>query len=142
VVIALLVALFLWARRRGARRQAIAAWRQKAAAATAEAGTTARLLSSGSLVTREIAETVLGSLRTFEDLAETAPTDETRDAAERGRRSVQSLGIALDADYRTRRAQPPAAQDQLDASSDALRNTATETDRALRRLYRGFSEPD
>lgn len=140
VLTAIIVLMTMWARRRGGRARALDDWRDKAAGTTAEAGATARLLSTGAPVSRQIAQQVLTSIRGFEDLAVSAPDDEHRAAAERGRRALQSLGLVIDSDHQLRRAQPPASPDRLDASAAALRNAATDTDRALRRLYRGFTD--
>jgi citrate synthase len=142
-VLGVITAAFaLWARRRGAARQAQADWRQHAAETTASAGATARLLATGTAPTGAIAQQLLTSLRAFEDLADTAPDDVDADAAERARRAIQTLGLAIDADYRVRRAQPPVAPDQLEASAASVRDAAAETDRTLRGVYRGFTESD
>jgi hypothetical protein len=139
-VIVLILLLLLWALRRGARKQAVADWRARAADSTAEAGAVARLLSGGTPPSAPVVQQVLASLRAFEDLEATAPDSAARASAERGRRVVQSLGRAIDSDYTVRRAEPPAPPERVDGSAAMLRSTAAETDRALRALYRGFTE--
>ena len=140
VVLAIIVAIVMLSRRRGARVQATHDWRGRAADATAEIGATARLLSAGEPATPTIAQQILSSLRSFDDLAATAPDDAARESAQRGRRIVQTLGRAVDADYSLRRAQPPEPPDRLEGSAEMLRGAATDSDRALRALYRGFTE--
>jgi hypothetical protein len=139
IVLAIIIAVIVWSRRRGARAQAAHAWRGRAADATAEIGATARLLSAGEPATVTIAQQILTSLRAFDDLAADAPDDAGREAAQRGRRIVQSLGQAVDADYSIRRSQP-AEPDRLEGSAQMLRSSAADSDRALRALYRGFTE--
>jgi hypothetical protein len=53
---------------------------------------------------------------------------------------VRSLGIAIDVDASARRAQPPAAQEQIDAADAGLRAAAADADRVLRTSYRDFTE--
>jgi hypothetical protein len=36
--------------------------------------------------------------------------------------------------------QPPEAPERIEGSAEMLRSTATDSDRALRALYRGFTE--
>jgi hypothetical protein len=139
ILLAIIVAIIVWSRRRGARVQAAHAWRGRAADATAEIGATARLLSAGEPATATIAQQILTSLRAFDDLAASAPDDAAREAAQRGRRIVQSLGQAVDADYGIRRAQGVDA-DRIEGSAQMLRTSAADSDRALRALYRGFTE--
>jgi len=140
VLLAIIVAIVMISRRRGQRVQAAHDWRGRAADATAEIGATARLLSAGEPATPTIAQQILSSLRAFDDLAATAPDDAARESAQRGRRIVQSLGRAVDADYSIRRAQPPEEPDRLEGSAAMLRGAASDSDRALRALYRGFTE--
>jgi hypothetical protein len=142
VVVLLLIILLvvLLSRRRGRRVQAEHDWRARAADATAEVGASSRLLSAGEPATPAIAQQILASLRAFDDLAATAPDDAAREAAQRGRRIVQTLGRAVDADYSIRRAQPPESAERVEGSAEMLRSTATDSDRALRALYRGFTE--
>ena len=139
ILLAIIVAIILWSRRRGARVQAAHAWRGRAADATAEIGATARLLSAGEPATPVIAQQIITSLRAFDDLAAGAPDDAGREAAQRGRRIVQALGQAVDADYSVRRGQP-ADPDRIEGSAQMLRSSASDSDRALRALYRGFTE--
>jgi len=138
LVIVLLVVLL--ARRRGRRAQATHDWRARAADATAEIGASSRLLAAGEPATPAIAQQILASLRSFDDLAATAPDDAAREAAQSGRRIVQTLGRAVDADYSIRRAQPPESPERIEGSAEMLRSTAMDSDRALRALYRGFTE--
>jgi hypothetical protein len=140
VLLAIIIAVVMLSRRRGKRVQAAHDWRGRAADATAEIGATSRLLSAGEPATPTIAQQILASLRAFDDLAAGAPDDAAREAAQRGRRIVQSLGRAVDADYSIRRAQPPEPPDRIEGSAEMLRSTATDSDRALRALYRGFTE--
>jgi len=140
VLLAIILLIFLLARRRGRRVQAAHDWRARAADATAEIGASSRLLSAGEPATPAIAQQILGSLRAFDDLAATAPDDAAREAAQGGRRIVQTLGRAIDADYSIRRAQPPESPERIEGSAEMLRSTATDSDRALRALYRGFTE--
>jgi hypothetical protein len=140
IVLAIIVAVVVISRRRGRRVQAAHHWRGRAADATAAIGATARLLSAGEPATRAIAEQILTSLRAFDDLAATAPDVGARAAAERGRRIVQTLGRAIDSDHSIRRAQPPAPPERVEGSAETLRHTAADSDRALRALYRGFTE--
>ena len=42
--------------------------------------------------------------------------------------------------YSIRRAQPPESPERIEGSAEMLRSTATDSDRALRALYRGFTE--
>jgi hypothetical protein len=140
VVLALLVALVaLLARRRGAARQRVADWRHGAADATAEAGATARLLSQGTPPSGQIAQQLLASLRAFEDLAQSAPGDTDAATAERARRALQTLGLAIDSDYRVRRAGGADPQ-QVARSAESVQNAATEADRTLRGVYRTFTD--
>ena len=140
VLLAIILLVLLLARRRGRRVQAAHDWRARAADATAEIGASSRLLSAGEPATAAIAQQILASLRSFDDLAATAPDDAAREAAQRGRRIVQTLGRAVDADYSVRRAQPPESPERIEGSAEMLRSTATDSDRALRALYRGFTE--
>ena len=140
VLLAIVIALIIWSRARGASAQKAADWRADAADATAEAGATARMLSGGSPATAAVAQQMLASLRAFEDLETAAPDNAARSSAQQGRRVIQNLGRAIDSDYSMRRAQPPASPDRVEGSAAMLRSTAAETDRALRALYRGFTE--
>jgi hypothetical protein len=140
VILAIILLVVLLARRRGARAQAAHEWRARAADATAEIGASSRLLAAGEPATPAIAQQILASLRSFDDLAATAPDDAAREAAQRGRRIVQTLGQAVDADYSIRRAQPPESPERIEGSAEMLRSTSTDSDRALRALYRGFTE--
>ncbi|MFA5882953.1 MAG: hypothetical protein WDA60_03795 [Acidimicrobiia bacterium] len=142
-VLALIVAaVAILAKRRGAARQVVTDWKRRAADVTAEAGATARLLSTGTPATGQIAQQLLGSLRGFEDLEHSAPDDSTAATAERARRALQTLGLAIDADYRTRRAQPAPSPDLLAQSQDSVKLAAGETDRTLRGVYRSFTDAD
>jgi hypothetical protein len=127
-------------RSRGQRRAAVDAWRRRAADETAEIGATARLLAGGTPVSAAIAQQVLASLRALDDLAQSAPDENTRTATLDARQAVRSLGIAIDADASARRAQPPVAQEQLDAADAGLRAAAADADRVLRTSYRDFTE--
>lgn len=140
ILLAIVVGLIIWSRARGAASQKATDWRAGAADATAEAGATARMLSGGSPATAAVAQQMLASLRAFEDLEESAPDNAARSSTQQGRRVIQNLGRAIDADYSLRRTQPPATPDRVEGSAAMLRNTAAETDRALRALYRGFTE--
>ena len=140
VLLAIILLIVLLARRRGRRVQATHDWRARAADVTAEIGASSRLLSAGEPATPAIAQQILASLRAFDDLAATAPDDAAREAAQGGRRIVQTLGRAVDADYSIRRAQPPESAERVEGSAEMLRSTATDSDRALRALYRGFTE--
>jgi hypothetical protein len=140
VLLAIILLLVLLARRRSRRARAAHDWRGRAADATAEIGATARLLSAGNPATPAVAQQVLKSLRAFEDLATDAPDGAAREAAQRGRRIVQALGRAIDSDHTIRRAQPPAPPERIEGSAETLRHTAADSDRALRALYRGFTE--
>jgi hypothetical protein len=139
VIAVIVVIVAVLARRRGATRQLAADWRHRAADATAEAGAVARLLSQGTAPTGQIAQQLLASLRTFEDLEASAPDDATADTAERARRGLQTLGLAIDADYRLRRTQPAPDPQQLARSQESVQNAAGETDRTLRGVYRSFT---
>jgi hypothetical protein len=139
VLLAIIAAIAMLARRRGAMRQAVVDWGRKAADATAEAGATARLLSGGTPPSGQIAQQLITSLRTFEDLAESAPTDSTAATAERARRAIQMLGLAIDADYRLRRTQPAPPPERLAQSQQSVQTAAGETDRTLRGVYRSFT---
>ena len=140
ILLGIVIALIVWSRARAAANQKAADWRARAADATAEAGATARMVSGGSPATAAVAQQMLASLRAFEDLEESAPDNAARSSAQQGRRVIQNLGRAIDADYSLRRAQPPASPERIDGSAAMLRSTAGETDRALRALYRGFTE--
>jgi hypothetical protein len=142
VLAVIVVIVALLARRRGATRQLAADWRPRAADATAEAGAVARLLSQGTAPTGQIAQQLLASLRTFEDLEASAPSDSTAATAERARRGLQTLGLAIDADYRLRRSQPAPDPQQLARSQESVQNAAGETDRTLRGVYRSFTSAD
>jgi hypothetical protein len=140
VLLAIIVALLVWSRSRGRRAQATHDWRARAADATAEIGATSRLLSAGNPATPAVAQQILTSLRAFDDLAAAAPDDAAREAAQRGRQVVQGLGRAIDSDHTIQRAQPPEPPDRIEGSAEMLRATAADSDRALRALYRGFTE--
>jgi len=139
ILLAIIIGVVMWSRRRGKRVQAAHDWRGRAADATAEIGATARLLSAGEPPTATIAQQLMTSLRAFDELAATAPDDAAREAAQRGRRIVQALGQAVDADYSVRRTQAEDA-DRVEGSAQMLRSNAADSDRALRALYRGFTE--
>ncbi len=143
VVIGAIAAGFaVWARNRGARRQGLADWRRQAADATAQAGAVARVLSMGSPPSGQIAQQLLASLRTFDDLADTAIDDDDAESAEQVHGALQTLGLAVDADYRLRRRQPTPPPDQLEASAEAVRVAASDADRTLRAVYRSFTGGD
>lgn len=140
VVVAAIVAIVaVMARKRGAARQLATDWRRRAADTTAEAGATARLLSQGTPPSGQIAQQLLASLRAFEDLEQSAPDDATAATAEQARRALQTLGLAIDSDYRLRRAQPPADPQQIARSQESVQNAAGEADRTLRGVYRTFT---
>ena len=61
---------------------------------------------------------------------------------ERARRALQGLGQQIDADHQVRRAQPPADPERLAASARAVSETAGETDRVLRSVYRELNDPE
>jgi len=143
IVLALIItAIAILAKRRGAARQVVADWKRRAADVTAEAGAVARLLSTGTPPTGQIAQQLLGSLRSFEDLEHSAPDEAGAATAERARRALQTLGLAIDADYRARRAQPAPTPDQLAQSQESVKLAAGETDRTLRGVYRTFTDAD
>ncbi len=73
---------------------------------------------------------------------QSAPDDATADNAERARRGLQTLGLAIDADYRLRRTQPAPDPQQLARSQESVQNAAGETDRTLRGVYRSFTNAD
>jgi hypothetical protein len=139
VLALVVVVVAVLARKRGATRQRSADWRRNAADATAEAGATARLLSQGTPPSGQIAQQLLAALRAFEDLARSAPNESDAATAERARRALQTLGLAIDSDYRLRRAQPPADASQLAQSRESVQDAAGEADRALRGVYRTFT---
>lgn len=140
IVLGAIVALVaVLARKRGASRQVLVDWRRRAADVTAEAGATARLLSTGTPASGQIAQQLLGSLRAFEDLEQSAPDDDTEATVERGRRALQTLGLAIDSDHQLRRS-PQASPDQVTESAASVRATAGEADRALRAVYRTFTD--
>jgi hypothetical protein len=142
VVLGLLLLLVaLLARRRGAARQQTADWRHGAADTTAEAGALSRLLAQGTPPSGQIAQQLAVSLRAFEDLARTAPTEADGSTAERARRALQTLGLAIDADYRLRRA-GGTDPEQVARSAEAVQNAATEADRTLRGVYRAYTTTD
>jgi hypothetical protein len=126
-------------RQRAQRHSAIDAWRRRAADETSEVAATARLLAGGTPVSAAIAQQVLASLRALDDLAQSAPDDHARQATHRARQAVQALGIAIDADVSARRAQPPVAQDQIDAADAGLRAAAGDAEGVLRAAYHDFS---
>jgi cytoskeletal protein RodZ len=126
-------------RRRAQRHSAVDAWRRRAADETAEIGATARLLAGGTPVSAAIAQQVLASLRVLDDLAQSAPDDDARQATHQARQAVRAMGVAIDADVSARRAQPPVAQEQLDAADAGLRAAADDADRVLRTSYHEFS---
>lgn len=139
-VLAVVAMIVVRSRRRAAARRQAAKWRHRAADATAEAGAVARVLSQGSAPTGQLAQQLLASLRTFEDLATSAPDESAAASADRARRALQTLGLAIDADHRLRRAQPAPDPERLTHSAESLQHAAGETDRALRGVYRGFTE--
>ena len=103
ILLAIVIALIVWSRARGAASQKAADWRSGAADATAEAGATARMLSGGSPATAAVAQQMLASLRAFEDLEESAPDNAAR--------SIGPAGTARDSEPRPRnrrRLQPAA----------------------------------
>ena len=128
-----------FSRQRAQRHSAIDAWRRRAADETSEVAATARLLAGGTPVSAAIAQQVLASLRALDDLAQSAPDDHARQATHRARQAVQSLGIAIDADVSARRAQPPVAQEQIDAADAGLRAAAGDAEGVLRTAYHDFS---
>lgn len=138
VIVVLAVIIAVVSRKRGAARQLVADWKRRAADATAEAGATARLLSQGTPPSGQIAQQLLASLRAFEDLEQSAPDDATAATAERARRALQTLGLAIDSDYRLRRSQGVDPR-QLTRSQESVQNAAGETDRTLRGVYRSFT---
>jgi hypothetical protein len=139
VLAAIIFGIAALSRRRAQRHSAIDAWRRRAADETSEIAATARLLAGGTPVSAAIAQQVLASLRALDDLAQSAPDDQARQATHRARQSVQALGIAIDADASARRAQPPVAQDQIDAADAGLRAAAGDAEGVLRTAYHDFS---
>src|SRR5260370_669636 len=79
-----------------------------------------------------IAQQIRGTLRTFEDLLQSAPDNATRESAQHALEAVRELRIALDADASARNAQPPFPTAQVAAAAAGLRNAASEADRTLR----------
>jgi hypothetical protein len=141
-VVVLAVVIFVIAaasRRRARRRTTMETWRRRAADETGEMSTTARLLAGGTPVSAAIVQQVLASLRTLEDLAQSAPDDASRARAHEAHQAVRSLAVAMDADASARRAQPPVAPEQVEAAAAGLRATATEADGVLRNANRQFT---
>ena len=139
VLAAIIFGIAALSRRRAQRHTAIDAWRRRAADETSEIAATARLLAGGTPVSAAIAQQLLASLRALDDLAQSAPDDHAREATHRARQAVQALGIAVDADVSARRAQPPVAQDQIDAADAGLRAAAGDAEGVLRTAYHDFS---
>ncbi len=119
-----------------------AAWRERAAAATAEAGACVRQVATGAAVTGPIVSQLVTSIRSYGEMAGAAPDDDCRQLVERARRALQGLGQQIDADHQVRRAQPPADPERLAASARAVSETAGETDRVLRSVYRELNDPE
>lgn len=142
IALVLVVLGLAWARRRGTARQRLTDWRARAAEVTAETGTTARLLATGTTPTGQIAQQLLNSIRNFDELARSAPDRSAARSVQRARRAVQALGLAIDADYQLRRARPLAPAEQLEASAASVRDAARETDRTLRTVYRSLTVAD
>jgi hypothetical protein len=140
-LIAIIVGVAAISRRGAARRSAVDTWRRRATDEIGEVGATARLLAGGTPVSAAIAQQVLSSLRTLDDLAQSAPDDRTRRATHDARQAVRALGIAIDAEVSARRAQPPVEPDQLDAAAAGLRAAASDADGALRTAYHEIGEP-
>jgi hypothetical protein len=140
VAAAVIGAVAALARRRGSRRSAVAAWRRRALDEIGEVGATARLLASGTPVSAAIAQQVLASLRTLDELTQSAPDEYSRDVTHDSREAVRALAVAIDADHEARNAQPPLAQAQLDAASAGLRSTAADADEALRNAHRALTQ--
>jgi len=140
VVAAIVLVVAALSRRTGSRRSAISAWRQRAVDEVGEIGATVRLLESGTPVSAAIAQQVLASLRTLDDLTESAPDEHSRDAMHDARQAVRSLAIAIDADHAARSAQPPLGQAQLDAAATGLRSAATDADGVLRNSYHALTQ--
>ena len=158
-VIILVVLLVLALRRRGGSRGvpaearrgstagrgrsgARAAWRERAAAATAEAGACVRQIATGAAVTGPMVAQLVTSIRGYAEMAGDAPDDDSRHLVERARRALQGLGQQIDGDHQLRRVQPPADPERLAASAQSVVGTAGETDRVLRAVYRELNEPD
>lgn len=119
-----------------------AAWRERAAKATAEAGACVRQVATGGAVTGAVVSQLVTSIRGYAEMAGVAPDDDTRLLIERARRALQGLGQQIDADHQLRRAQPPADPARLAASAQSVAEAAGETDRVLRAVYRELNEPD
>jgi hypothetical protein len=142
VVVALAVIILgiaALARDRGRRRATTAAWRRRAAGETAEIGATARLLAAGTPVSAAIVQEVLASLRTLDDLAQSAPDDAMRTTVSRAHQAVHTLGVAIDADNTARRAQPPITAGELEAAHASLLSSAADADSVLRSANRTLS---
>lgn len=119
-----------------------AAWRERAAKATAEAGACVRQVATGGAVTGAVVSQLVTSIRAYGEMAGSAPDDATRQLVERARRALQGLGQQIDADHQLRRSQPPADPARLAASARTVAESAGETDRVLRAVYRELNEPD
>jgi hypothetical protein len=104
-----------------------------------EVGATARLLAGGTPVSAAIAQQVLASLRTLDELTESAPDAHTRTAVHEARQAVRALAVAIDADHAARTAQPPVAQQQLEAAATGLRAAATDADGVLRTSHHALT---
>jgi len=143
VGVAVLVGILIFAlRRKGSGDTARTDWRERAAAATAEAGATVRQVSTGAAVTGPVVAQLVTSIRTYGELAAEAPDASLRSSVERARRAIQSLGQRIDADHQLRRAQPPADPATLSISADSVRDAASDTDKVLRSVYRELNEPE
>jgi hypothetical protein len=126
-------------RDRARRHARVAEWRRRAAYETSEIGATARLLAAGAPVSAAMAQQVVTSLRNLDELSQSAPSDDMRSGADRARQAVHALGVAIDAYVSARRTQPALPQEQLDAASASLQNTATEADTVLRSTNHAFT---
>jgi hypothetical protein len=116
------------------------AWHQRAVDEIGEIGATARLLASGTPVSAAIAQQVLASLRTLDDLAQSAPDERSHDVMHDARQAVRGLAVAVDADHSARTAQPPLAPAQLDAAAAGLRSAAADADGVLRNAHHALTQ--
>jgi hypothetical protein len=140
VLAAIIVGVAARSRRSGSRRNAITAWRQRAIDEVGEIGATARLLASGTPVSAAIAQQVLTSLRSLDDLTASAPDEHSGNVMHDARQAVRALAIAIDADHAARSAQPPSTQPELDAAALGLRTAATDADGVLRNTHRALAQ--
>jgi hypothetical protein len=127
-------------RRRGSRQTANRVWLQRAVDEIGEIGSSARLVASGTPVSAAIVQQVLASLRTLDDLIQSAPDERARGSMHEARQAVRALAVAIDADHEARTTQPPLAQPQLDAAAAGVRTAATDADAVLRNSRRTLTQ--